>query len=126
MTAVRMRTTIAVALEHLEEFRVLLGEALAESLSEVADPTNGTQGYAAYLNEETGQLVLFEHHDSYNALLAHLDTDPARRARMQKMCTSGGATEIYGSAPPELIELLTNIGVSPVIYPTTLGVMGPL
>lgn len=124
--SVRMRTVIAVDLSQVNEFLPLVHDAVADSLAEVADPDCGTRGYSAHFDPDSGRLVLWEHHDSYRALIAHLSTNPARRARLRTMCSPAGPTEIYGHAPPELVETLRSMQLDVQVFPQQLGVSGVL
>lgn len=125
MTEIRLLTTARIAPDRLDEFRALMLGAAADSTAEVDDSSHGHLGYSAHLDVERGEVVLFEHHASYDAFVAHLSTNPDRRARMRTMCTPI-RTIILGDAPPELRAALASMQLETAQYSEQLAAVGLL
>lgn len=123
MPEIRLLTTVTVERHRLDDFRALMAAAAAESTAEVDDPSTGQLGYSAHLDAERGEVVLFEHHASYEAFVAHLGTNPERRRRMRDLCTPVH-TAILGDAPAELLAALAGLGLATVHYPEQLASVG--
>lgn len=125
MGEIRLLTTVTVDHARLDDFRALMAEAAADSLAEVADPTHGHLGYGAFIDDVRGEVVLYEHHASFDAFVTHLATNPERRARMRELCTPG-RTVVLGDPPEEFIAAIAGMGIEHSIYAAALGVGGIL
>lgn len=125
MSEIRLLTTVTVDRARIAEFRELMVEAAADSLSEVDDAAHGHLGYGVFLDEERSEVLLYEHHASFEDFVAHLSVNPSRRARMRELC-SPGRTIVLGPPPEELVDALDAMGIERSVYASELGVRGLL
>jgi quinol monooxygenase YgiN len=115
-TQIRVRAPMMIKDGRFDEFR----EACAALTAAVKEKDPGTVGYAAFVNEATGEGVFIEHYESSEAMLAHFENAGPLFPPLFDICEIL-PTEVYGDLTPEARAAMESFDTAPVFFPTIVA-----